>query len=216
MTYGRLVCDIKEHKTETHQTRLTVGGGLLDFPGLLSTPTATVITAKCLFNSVFYTPRDKCLIADVKNLYLNNDLPEPKYMKLYIHIIPQDIIDEYALHSLVDDDGWFYLKIVKGMYGLKQAGIIANMELTRHLEKFGYHPVQHTPGLWKQNKRATIFTLVVDDFAIKYASRQDAKHILQALRAKYTISTDWDTSLYIGTLLNWDYTAGHVDLSMPK
>ena len=26
VTYGRLVCDIKEHKTETHQTRLTVGG----------------------------------------------------------------------------------------------------------------------------------------------------------------------------------------------
>ena len=27
---------------------------------------------------------------------------------------------------------------------------------------------------------------------------------------------DWDASLYIGILLNWDYTAGHVDLSMPK
>ena len=73
------------------------------------------------------------------------------------------------------------------MYGLKQAGIIANMELTKHLEKFGYHPVQQTPGLWKHNMRATIFTLVVDNFAIKYASKQDAKHRLQALRSKYTI-----------------------------
>ena len=33
VTYGRLVCDIKEHKTETHRTRLTVGGNLLGFPG---------------------------------------------------------------------------------------------------------------------------------------------------------------------------------------
>ena len=64
--------------------------------------------------------------------------------------------------------------------------------------------------------RAAIFTLVVDDFAIKYASIQDAKHLLQALRAKYTISTNWDASLYLGILLNWDYTARHVDLSMPK
>ena len=82
-----------------------------------------------------------------KNFYLNNDLPDPEYMKLQLHIIPQEIIDEYSLHYLVVKGGWLYLKIVKGMYGLKQAGIIANMELTKHLNKFGYHPVQHTPGL---------------------------------------------------------------------
>ena len=166
MTYGRLVCDIKEHKTETHQTRITVGGNLLGFPGLLSTPTATVTTAKFLFNSVISTPGAKCLVADVKNFYMNNDLPEPEYMKFHLHIIPQEIIDEYALHDLVDEDGWVYPKIVKVMYGLKQAGIIANMELTKHLDKFGYYPVQHTPGLWRHKTRAKIFTLVVDNFAI--------------------------------------------------
>ena len=100
-------------------------------------------------------------------------------MKLHIHITPQEIIDKYALHNLVDEYGWVYLKIVKGMYGWKKARIIANMELTRHLDKFGYHPVQHTPGLWKHNTPATIFTLIVDDFVIKYASRQDAEKLLQ-------------------------------------
>ena len=59
-------------------------------------------------------------------------------------------------------------------------------------------------------------TLVVDDFAIKYATHQDADHLLQDLRAKYTISMDWEASLYIGITIKWDYTAGHVDLSMPK
>ena len=137
-------------------------------------------------------------------------------MKLNIHIIPQEIIDEYALHKLVDENGWVYLEIVKGMYGLKQSRIIANMEPNKHLEKFGYHPVRHTPGLWKNNTRATIFTLVVDDFAIKYASQQDSDHLLQALCAEYTISTDWDASLYIRITLDWNYTSGHVDLSMPK
>ena len=94
---------------------------------MLSNPTATVTTAKCLFNSVISTPGSKCLIADIKNFYLNNDLPDPEYMKLQLHIIPQEIIDEYSLHDLVDKYGWVYLKIVKGMYCLKQAGIIANM-----------------------------------------------------------------------------------------
>ena len=69
VTYGRLVCDIKEHKSETHQTWLTVSGNLLDFTGLLSTPTLTVTTAKCLFNSVISTPWSKCLVADV-NIFL--------------------------------------------------------------------------------------------------------------------------------------------------
>ena len=96
VTYGRLVCDIKEHKTETHRTQLTVGGNLLDFPGLLSTPTTTVTTAKFLFNIFISTPGAKFLIADVKKFYLNNDLSEPEYMKLHIHIIPQDIIDKYT------------------------------------------------------------------------------------------------------------------------
>ena len=82
-----------------------------------------------------------------KNFYLNNDLPDPEYMTLHLHIIPQEIIDECDLQDLVDKDGWVYLKIVKVMYGLKQAGIIANIELTKHLDKFGYYPVQHTPGL---------------------------------------------------------------------
>ena len=58
-------------------------------------------------------------------------------MKLHLHIIPQEIIDEYSLRNLVDKDGWVYLKIAKGMYGLKQAGIIANMELTKKLDKSG-------------------------------------------------------------------------------
>ena len=90
-----------------------VGGNLLDFPGLLSTPTEIVTTAKCLFNSVISKPVSKCLVADVKHFYLNNDLPNPEYMKRHLHIIPQEIIDEYALHDLVEKDGWVYLKIIK-------------------------------------------------------------------------------------------------------
>ena len=51
-------------------------------------------------------------------------LPSLEYMKIHISDIPQEIIDEYNLLTLFDDKGFVYINIVKGMYGLKQAGII--------------------------------------------------------------------------------------------
>ena len=132
VTYPKIVCDIRPRKAETHRTRITVGGNLLDYAGTLTTPTATITTAKCLFNSVVSTPAAKCVLADIKNFYLNNALPDPEYMKFHIATIPQEIIDEYNLLNIVDNQGYVYVKIVKGMYGIKQAKIIAHKSLIHH------------------------------------------------------------------------------------
>ena len=88
--YPKIVCDIRPSKAETYRTRITVGGNLLDYAGTLTTPTATITTAKCLFNSVVSTPAEKCVLADIKNFYLNNALPDPDYMKFHIATIPQE------------------------------------------------------------------------------------------------------------------------------
>ena len=77
VTYPKIVCNILPSKEETHRTRITVGGNLLDYAGTLTKPTATITTAKCLFNSVVSTPAAKCVLADIKNFYLNNTLPDP-------------------------------------------------------------------------------------------------------------------------------------------
>ena len=69
------------------------------------------------------TPKSKFVLADIKIFYLNNGLPDPEYMKFHISTIPQEIIDEYNLLDIVDNNGFVYVKIVKGMYVLKQAGI---------------------------------------------------------------------------------------------
>ena len=190
VTYGRICCDIKTDKVEVHRTRLTVGGNLLSFIGNLSAPTASITTAKCVFNSVISTPNAKCLTADIKHFYLNNKLPSPEFMRLPLKILPQEIIEAYKLDTLVDDQGWVYMRIDKGMYGLKQAGIIANKELVKHMAPYGYKPAQHTPGLWSHDTRNTIFSLVVDDFCVQYSSDADAKHFMDALRNKYPITVD--------------------------
>ena len=113
------------------------------------------------------------------------------------------------------NQGFVYVKIAKEMYGLNQSGIISQKALTHHLEPFRYPPARHTPGLWQHETRDTLFTLVVEDFSIKYTYLDNSKHLLQALKEKYTISEDWEKKIYIGITLKWDYNKRTVDLSMP-
>ena len=130
--------------------------------------------------------RDLCdiipVLADIKNFYLNNALPDLEYVKFHIATIPQEIIDKYNLLNIVDNKGYVYVKIVKGMYGLRQAGIISHRSLIHHLAPFRYHPSRHTPSLWQHETRDTIFTLFVDDFAIKYTFLDNAQHLSHALK----------------------------------
>ena len=97
-------------------------------------------------------------------------------MRIPLTIIPQEIIDTRDLKALVNKQGWIYMRIEKGVYGLKQARIIAKQELVKHMAPFGYHPVQHTPGLWVRDSRKTLFSLVVDNFCVQYFSAEDYDH----------------------------------------
>ena len=46
-------------------------------------------------------------------------------MKIKLKMIPQEIIDQYNLQDL-QENGWVYMKIIKGMPGLKQAACLVN------------------------------------------------------------------------------------------
>ena len=99
-------------------------------------------------------------------------------MRMPIKLTQNEIIDKYNLKRF-EHDGWVYIKIVKGMYGLPQAGKIANELLQQRLKMHGYHPVQFTPGLWTHVWRPVKFTLVVDDFGVKFEGLQHANHLKQ-------------------------------------
>jgi hypothetical protein len=111
-------------------------------------------------------------------------------MRLSISILPDERINKYHLKNLAVD-GWVYLEIQKGMYGLKQAGILANQMLQKRLKTFVYYPARHTPGIWLHTTKTTAFSLVVEDFAVKYVTDADAHHLRNALLRNYEITTDW-------------------------
>jgi hypothetical protein len=101
------------------------------------------------------------------------------------------------------------------MYGLPQAGLLANVILAKRLAKHVYSPVPHTYGLWTLKWRPINISFVVDDFGGMYVGLEHAEHLKAALEENYEISTDWDGALYCGIKLTWDYVARTVDLSTP-
>jgi hypothetical protein len=101
------------------------------------------------------------------------------------------------------------------MYGLKQAGLLANQLLQTHLAPFGYYPARHTPGLWLHRTQPISFTLVVDDFAVKYVGKHHAEHLRNALLRSYELTMDWTETVYSGMTLKWDYKSRTCNISMP-
>jgi hypothetical protein len=86
--------------------------------------------------------------ANIENMYLDTPLDWYEYMKMPLSLFPQDIIKHYGLLDKVLN-GYVYMEIHKGMYGLPQAGILAIKLLKKRLEKHGYFEQPHSPGLWR-------------------------------------------------------------------
>jgi hypothetical protein len=214
VTYGKIVCDYKPHKQEKERVRLTVGGDILDYSGDVATSTADITTFKILINSTLSTEDATMMMMDIKNYYLGTPLPRFEYMKMLLSRFPEEIIQKYNLNALAAG-GWVYIEIRKGMYGLKQAGLLANQLLQTRLSPFGYYPARHTPVLWLHKTRPISSTLVVDDFAVKYVGKHHTEHLRNALLLTYELATDWKATVYYGSTLKWDYNKCTCDISMP-
>jgi hypothetical protein len=215
ITYGKIVCDYKPHKKEKERVRLTVGGDRLYYSGDVATSTADITTFKILINSTLSTADAAMMMMDIKNYYLGTPLPRFEYMKMFLSRFPEEIVEKYNLGALAVD-GWVHIEIRKGMYGLKQAGLLANQLLQTCLAPFAYYPARHTPGLWLHKTRPIAFSLiVVYDFAVKYVGNQHADHLRNALLQSYELATDWAAKVYSGMSLKWDYKSRTCDISMP-
>ena len=138
---------------------------------------------------------------DIKNFYLGAPLNQYEYMKIPLSLFPEHTGDEYGLRKKAND-GFVYVEIRKAIYGLPQAGILANKLLKKQLKPHDYYEVPHTPGLWKHISRPIQFTLAVDNFGIKYVGRQHINHLLNAIKKDYKVSEDWNGKLYCGIQLD--------------
>jgi hypothetical protein len=129
--------------------------------------------------------------------------------------VPKEIIKQYNLCEKIDSEGYVYTEVRKGMYGLPRVGILAQKLLEERLNKHGYMQNKAIPGLWTHQSRPISFTLVVDDFGIKYVGQEHAMHLISILKEHYELSEDWKGTKFIGLTLEWDYLGQKVHVSMP-
>ena len=148
ITYGKIVVLYRPKKIEKNRSCLVVGVDRLVCLFDVSTPTCDLPTIKMLWNSVLSTPGSKLFKLDLETFYLGTPMDCAQYMRLPIKIVPQEIIDKYNFNDIVEY-GWVYVKIDNGMYGLPEAGKIANNLLKKRLDKSGYYLSQFPPGMWR-------------------------------------------------------------------
>jgi hypothetical protein len=90
-TYIRVVCADRPEKTNPKHVRWTAGGDRINCPGNKTCKTADFTTAKLMFNSVISTPNAKFMGIDLKDFYLCSTLDEYEYVRIPMHLIPQQI-----------------------------------------------------------------------------------------------------------------------------
>ena len=215
VTYGKFVCMCRKNKEETDRTQLAVGGNHMNYTDDCGTPPTVLLMVKPLLNSIVSTTGAEFMTIDIKNFYLKTPLKRYEYFRLRIADLPDDVIEQYKLREKATKEGFVYVEIQRGIYGMPHSGLIAQELLEKRLEKHGYQQSKLTPGFWKHKWRPISFSLVVDDFGVKYVGKQHVMHLIQALKEHYKISQDWTGSKYCGLELDWDYKQREVHLLMP-
>jgi len=198
-----------------YRVRGTIGGNQVHYAGETTAQTASMQVLKILCNSVVSDKNAKFMTADIKDFYLGTPLPSPEYMRINLAHIPADIIEKYNMHEYAHSNA-VIVEINKGIYGLPQAGRLAQDRLIKHLATHGQQQAENTPCLFKHESNSVTFALVVDDFGIKYTNSADADHLLAALREMYIMTEDRGLKQkYVGITIEHDRVQCRMHLSMP-
>jgi hypothetical protein len=207
-------CKYKDGRL-VRRVRGVYGGNITDYEGDKSATTAGLQTFKLLINSTV-SDDAKFMTLDIKDFYLKTILDRPEYMWIRRDQIPIDI---QTCHSstIVWVDDRAMVKITQGIYGLPQAGRLAQDKLIQTLGGSGYIQAANTPCLFRHVSNSITFTLVVDDFAVKYKSVDDVEHLITTLRKVYELTEDWKGSRYLGMSIAFRGSGDsrHASLSMP-
>ena len=74
--------------------------------------------------------------------------------------------------------------------------------------------LKKTNGLFTHVLRDISFTLVINNFGIKFTIKQDCDYLIKMMREKYKFKVNYEAKQYIKIHLQWDYVKREVVCSM--
>ncbi len=155
-----------------------------------------------LFKSVISMKGARFMTIDISNFYLMAPLHCAKFIQIKLSDIPDEVIREYKLREKATNNGSIYIRAKRGMYGLPQTGLLANKLLKKRLNKHRYRQSKLVPGLWKHDTRLIQFTLVVNDFGVKYVGKEHAQHLKNAPEEHHKLTCNRTGKHYIRITLD--------------
>lgn len=107
------------------------------------------------------------------------------------------------------------LKVVKGLYGLKQSGRVWNQELDKLLRSIGFMPLQSAACVYLRGNGNSVVLVAayVDDLVITSPSEEAIAEVKASLLAKYKMEDKGAITSFCGIKIEYDQSAGRTVLS---
>ena len=214
---SRCTLVLEEKKEGKKRVRAAFNGKLQDYEGDPTARTSSMVAKKLLINKAV-SENLNLMTADVSDFFLNpiNVLERPEYMLVSRKSIPQETIDEFKLEPMFKNDQ-IMMKVIKPIYGLKQAARLALDTIVKVLKAQGYIETdQECIFTAADPDDNTTFTLHVDDFCVAYSSTDHLDRLFTVLNdSGYVLTKDMDAAKYCGFAISRDWTARTATLTIP-
>jgi hypothetical protein len=170
--------------------------------------------AKLLWKSVLSIPGAKYMCLDIEKL-----LPFHPTQQIQINVntfCPVSPVDCQTICPEGQSCQWTHLgQNVPCHVGPSPSWNLDQQAPQKMTRPHGYFKCKQTSCLWKHETHPISFTLVMDNFGMKYLHEEDIAHLIRCIKEKYELTKDWDGNLYCGICLNWGYVTRMLDISMP-
>ncbi|SPC65344.1 uncharacterized protein UHOD_11058 [Ustilago sp. UG-2017b] len=138
---------------------------------------------------------------DVKQAYLNSSLHHDVYLKPPVGTrVPPGKV----------------LKLIKGLYGLKQSGREWNIELDTHLRSIGFHCMPSAPCLYSRGAgdQLTVITAYVDDMLIASPCRREVDRTKAEIMDKWGTEDNGPVREFLGIKITRERRQGKITLDL--
>ena len=198
------------------RVRGTLGGDKTHYTGATAANCAELTVVKVLLNSAISDPESGWASLDIKDFYLQSQMDRPEFLRLAWNQIPKKTQQDYGLAEFKTLDNKVLFRVDGGMYGAPQAGRLAQEQLIRTcLEPAGYIQDPNVPCLFTHLTNGIIFSLVVDDFGVRYKLALGFQSLVDALKASgYELKVNPTGSKYLGMNINFDRQANTITTDM--